>query len=200
MVGLFLCGDFTDRAQLMRLIDTSNVRSGIGFTDAKSQRGFFPTGPYLVVPKNWREFLKEIRLQLSVNNELKQNSYASEMILSVDEVAAKALESGTESRWQFKDAAVPLLPDKTLRKGMVILTGTPEGVIFRPPSSGYKFRHIMQYIFSGGFFRGGPKQYVIEQYIGDNLHEKNYLQPGDFVSLRATYLGNVQIEMAFIPK
>ena len=200
MVGLFLCGDFTDRAQLMRLIDTSNVRSGIGFTDAKSQRGFFPTGPYLVVPKNWREFLKEIRLQLSVNNELKQNSYASEMILSVDEVAAKALESGTESRWQFKDAAVPLLPDKTLRKGMVILTGTPEGVIFRPPSSGFKFRNIVKYIFTGGFFRTGPKQYVIEQYIKDNLHEKKYLQPGDFVSLRATYLGNILIEISFISK
>jgi len=174
----FLSGDFTDRAQLMRLVDTSNIQSGIGFTDAKSQQGFFPTGPYLVVPKNWRDFLKEIRLQLSVNNELKQNSDASEMILPVDELAEKALKSGADSKWQYKNSAVPLLPGKILGKGMTILTGTPEGVIFRPPSGGYKFRNIVKYIFTGGFFRTGPKQYVIEQFIADNLLEKKYLQSG----------------------
>jgi len=70
MVGLFLCGDFTDRAQLMRLVDSSNIQSGIGFTDAKRQQGFFPTSPYLVVTRDWRDFLKELRLQLSVNNEV----------------------------------------------------------------------------------------------------------------------------------
>lgn len=202
MVGLFLCGDFTDRALLMRLIDTSNVQSGIGFTDAKSQQGFFPTGPYLVVPQNWRNFLKEIRLQLSVNNELKQDSYASEMVLSTDKLAAKALESGaeSESRWQFEGAVVPLLPDKLIEKGMAILTGTPEGVIFRPPSSGFKFRSILQYIFTASFLRGGPTQYVIEQYIEENILAKNYLQPGDMVIVGATYLGNIQIEISSVPK
>jgi len=197
LVGFFLCGDFTDRAQLMRLIDTSNTQSGIGFTDAKSKMGYYPTGPYLVVPRNWRDFLKEIRLQLSVNNEIKQNSYASEMILSVNELIVKALETGAESKWLHQDNKVPILPSKFIRKGAAILTGTPEGVIFRPPSSGYKFRKIVKYIFTGKFIKMGAKQYVIEQYIEDKLNEKSYLQPGDLVNLNAPYLGNILVEISF---
>lgn len=193
MVGLFLCGDFTDRATLMRLIDTADIQSGIGFSDAKSKPGFFPTGPYLVVPRNGSNFLDKIRLQLSVNGEPRQDSSVNEMILAVDKLAAKALETGTQTRWQYNGVAVSLLPDKMITKGTALLTGTPQGVIFRPPSTGYKLRNILKYFFTGGFFKVGPKRYVIEEYIKDSLHNKNYLQPGDSVSLRATYLGDILV-------
>ena len=196
MVGFFVCGDFTDRAQLMRLIDTSNPQSGIGFTDAKSQLGYFPTGPYLVVPRNWKSMLAEIQLKLSVNKITKQNSPASKMILSVDELATKALESGSEPRWRFKNLATTLLVGKTLKKEATILTGTPEGVIFRPPSGGYKFRKVVRYIFTGSFFKSGAKQYVIEQYINELVSQNKYLQPNDLVELNATYLGNIIVKIS----
>ena len=45
--GLFLCGDFTDRGKLIRLVDPDNLDSGRGFSDGKSRVDFYPSGALL---------------------------------------------------------------------------------------------------------------------------------------------------------
>lgn len=195
MVGVFLCGDFTDRASLMRLMDTTDAQSGLGFTDAKSLPDYFPTGPYLVVPLDWQRFVGNIRLQLFVNGELRQDGAVSDMIWSIEQIATMALETGTESRWQYQGNPVPLLSAPQISIGTTLLTGTPDGVIFRPPSGGYIFWHGLKYLFTGSFFRSGPRRYVIEQYIGDLLEARQFLQPRDSVRLQANWLGNIEIDV-----
>jgi len=67
LVGFLVVNDFTDRATLLRKMDSKNVTGGKGFPDAKSKQGFLPTGPYMVVPRDWRAFVQELQLELQVN-------------------------------------------------------------------------------------------------------------------------------------
>ncbi|WP_238322378.1 fumarylacetoacetate hydrolase family protein [Vibrio mexicanus] len=93
-VGLFVCGDFTDRAELLRKIDVDNVTSGHGFSDAKSGATRFPTGPYIVVPKDWSSFVDQIDLETVVNGITRQAALASEMIVMPDELMERILYQG----------------------------------------------------------------------------------------------------------
>ncbi|WP_306252871.1 fumarylacetoacetate hydrolase family protein [Parvularcula sp. IMCC14364] len=70
--GLFLCADFTDRIALVQLADPDNLDSGYGFSDAKSGEGFFPTGPFLVIPKDLAAFVKETRMTTTYNGAPRQ--------------------------------------------------------------------------------------------------------------------------------
>jgi len=67
-------------------MDSQNVTSGKGFPDAKSKKGFLPTGPYLVIPKDWRAFAKELHLQLSINGVTRQEGYAKNMVWNIEKI------------------------------------------------------------------------------------------------------------------
>jgi 2-keto-4-pentenoate hydratase/2-oxohepta-3-ene-1,7-dioic acid hydratase in catechol pathway len=191
--GFFVCGDFTDRASLLREVDTSNIESGIGFTDAKSMPGFFPTGPYLVIPRDWQGFLEKIRLRLFVNEQLRQDAQVVDMIMPLDEIVTTALQTGREARWRYAKKPVSLLPKDKLQKGAVVLTGTPAGVVFRPPGTGFIVRHGLGYVFSGAFLKTGPVDYVVEKHIDRQMAEGKYLKPGDSIALTATFLGAITV-------
>lgn len=194
-VGLFLCGDFTDRATLMRKIDKENWESGAGYTDAKSGAGLFPIGPLVVVPDDWSSFIQEIELKLTVNGGIRQQSSAAEMRLNLAEIMALALAPDTSMHWSFGDQPIALLEDDTLYRGQSILTGTPEGVVFRPPDTLFIATSVFNWVLSGSFLKGGVTDFIIEKYIDDRLSAKTYLQPGDKIAMSATYLGEVRIDM-----
>lgn len=194
-LGFFICGDFTDRASLLRGVDTSNIESGIGFTDAKSIPGFFPTGPYLVIPRDWRTFLEKVRLRLTVNNQLRQNARAVDMIMPLDEIVATALNIGHEKKWRYAKKSLSLLPQGGLQKGAVVLTGTPAGVIFRPPGTGVILRSGLNYVFSGAFIETAAVDYVVEEHIDQQQRAGVYLEPGDTVALTGTFLGGITVKI-----
>ncbi|MCP4988254.1 MAG: hypothetical protein GY928_20065 [Colwellia sp.] len=68
------------RAKRLKNVDVDNLRSGRGFSDAKSKRSYFPTGPYLVITQNWQDFIDSTRLTLKLNDQLKQDALGEEMI------------------------------------------------------------------------------------------------------------------------
>ena len=199
LVGLFVCGDFTDRAELLRRMDLSNVPSGLGFTDAKSKSGYFPTGPWLVVPRDWRGFVAGLQLRLTVNGEPRQDGMASEMILPIEQLAALALADGAQLRWRHADQAVPLLAHGSFDSSAVLLTGTPDGVIFRPPSAVFKVLHGTGWFVTGGFLRGSVQRYVADRYVERLLRANDYLKPGDRVQMQITWLGSIQAEIVSAP-
>jgi 2,4-didehydro-3-deoxy-L-rhamnonate hydrolase len=82
----------------------------------KSYRTFCPVGPYLVVPnRDEVERWSQLRLRLSVNGELRQDSLAGDMVFG---------PAATLTEWsQLEDLA----------GGDLLLTGTPGGVALQPP-------------------------------------------------------------------
>lgn len=191
--GVFLCGDYTDRATLMREIDTGDVASGRGFTDAKSGNDRFPTGPFTVVPDDWEQFLNEIRMTLTV---IRQDAKGADMIMKLDDIVLASLEQGDELRWTLKGERIRLIEQGRIRAGQVVLTGTPDGVVFRQPTSSFIFWNGVRWLFTFGFLGGNPLDFVIERFIKDAHETENYLQPGDAVVMQARYLGEIKLTIS----
>lgn len=193
--GIFLCGDYTDRATLLRKIDVDDVTSGRGFTDAKSGVNRFPVGPYTVVPNDWVSFLDNVEMKLWVNGALRQDAKGDEMIDKLDDIVFNSLAQGLELRWTRNDVRIPLLQNASINKGQVVLTGTPEGVVFRKPSTSFKVMNGAEWFFSFSFLSSAPINYVIEEYIAEEKMMNKYLQPGDNVRMQASYLGEIWVSV-----
>jgi len=193
--GLFLCGDFTDRAKLLKNIDVDNLQSGRGFSLAKSNKNYFPTGPYLVISKNWQDFIDNTRLTLRLNGQLKQNVLAKELIWPLNTILEKSWQHNSNNKSVHNEQVTSLLPDNQISPNMVFLTGTPEGIMFRPPNIGFKISSALKFILLGHFFNNTLTDYVIQQYNQKLLAEKAMLQPGDQLTLSANYLGKLSINI-----
>ena len=130
-LGVVLCNDFTDRWLLVRgMLLGPGVMGTRGFADAKGQPGFLPVGPFLVVPDDLERWLQSVELELWVNGALRQRAPASDMIWGVREMLARALAD--REAYRYAGAEVPLLPEPgVLPARALLLSGTPDGVIFR---------------------------------------------------------------------
>lgn len=194
--GFFLCGDFTDRARLMRMVNTEDLASGQGFSDAKSGVGFFPTGPFLVVPDDWRMFVRSERMTTKVNRELRQDARGGEMILDFRAIVEKALTNGGGGKYTFKGSAIPLLTGGTIARGAAVMSGTSEGVVFRPPQLVDYVSGGGRYIFTGPMLRGGSAQRVmIEAFIEKERRSGRYLRSGDLVTHTSSSMGDLKIKV-----
>lgn len=193
--GFFLCGDFSDRATLARLIDPDNFDSGSGFSDAKSGPEFFPTGPFLVIPADWRTFANDERMTTYVNGEIRQDARGGEMTLDFRELTNKALLD-TEPRFVYQEQQHKLLPGDMVKRGATVMSGTSEGVIFTPPTRCDISAGIWAHILGGGFLAGKPaRATVVETFIDREEASGHYLQPGDKVEYSSSRLGTVTIDI-----
>lgn len=192
--AFFVCGDFTDRAKLIRLVDRDNVTSGKGFTDAKSGSGRFPVGNRVVIPKNWQAFIDAVPLQLSVNGDIRQEAKGEQMIMKLDKLVSKILAEGNDtSRWQYRDKPVSMLNKNYIEHGQAILTGTPSGVIFQFPGFIFQLKCLLRWLFSFAWLDVSLVNYIIEQYIADAKAKQIYLQSGDQIDMEAGALGVLSI-------
>lgn len=84
------------------------------WTRAKSAKGFLPVGPWISTPDALPD-LSTLSLSCTVNGQLRQSAYTSQMIFSVEEIL------------RFAARTMDLFP------GDLILTGTPAGVALGMP-------------------------------------------------------------------
>lgn len=194
--GVFLCGDFTDRAALIRLMNVRDVESGVGFTDAKSGVSRFPVGSYLVIPEDWQAFVAQVDISLDVNGEARQRSTGALMILTLDEIVKRSLQESRDARWVYKGENIPLLDGHGFAKGQAILTGTPGGVVFQAPTTGFMVGGVASWLVTFQFVKTGLIDYLAERLIEKHMREGTHLHPGDVVDMRGTYLGEVQLSVA----
>lgn len=194
-LGFFLCGDLTDRAELLRRINTEDLTSGHGFSDAKSGPGRMPTGPYLVVPRDWRRWLQGVRLRSHVNGQLRQDAAASDMLKTPDRLLQQAWQRGLLPLWRYQGRPVPLLESGVLRQGQVLLTGTPEGVVYRAPSLGFRWRHGLAWFFGLSWLHHGPVRHVLDAQIREGLASGRFLQAGDVLEHSAEGLGQITVKI-----
>ena len=194
--AVFLCGDFTNRNALVNLADPDNLDSGYGFSDAKSGLDFFPTGPFLVIPKNWSSFVSKLRMTTSVNNNARQDARGSEMTLDFRQLTEKSLSDMSERRFLYADNFHFLAPGNRIDKTTTLMSGTAEGVIFTPPTRGDLIEGTFLYAATGGpFSKKTLIDAVKETFIRNELESGHFLQPGDIVHYRSSYLGDIEIRV-----
>ena len=189
--GLILCNDVTDRAALLRGVDTNNTASGKGFTDGKSDVGFLPVGDLFVVPRDIKAFVEPLELRLAVNGEERQHTRVTKWIWDLDRLLVEtAKRAGVVWKWREGSASLPvsragILPDRTL-----VLAGTPAGTIFQGPGPAAFVRGTFDWVTKFG--SSGPIAAIIERTITDDRASGGYLQPGDVVTIRAEQLGTLE--------
>lgn len=129
-LGYLLCGDFTDRWSLVQNIDLDGPMGTTGFPDAKGGATRLPVGPFLVIPNEpnaWKSF----ELSLYVNGQMRQRASAGLMIWSPEEILRRAL-ADCETPYRVGERTVHLAGCDRIDTGTILLTGTPEGVLFHP--------------------------------------------------------------------
>jgi len=194
--GLFLCGDFTNRNVLVNLADPDNLNSGYGFSDSKSGPDSYPTGPFLVIPKDWAAFAAKLRMTTSVNGQPRQDARGQEMTLDFRQLAEKALGDMAEPRFLYKDAFHLLAQDKRIDTGSTLMSGTSEGVIFTPPTRRDIIEGMLHYLGQGGPFSDRSFLDTIRQtFIGNEIESGHFLQPGDIVRHGSNFLGDIEIRV-----
>ena len=190
--GVFLCGDFTNRNALVELADPDNLDSGFGFSDAKSGPDAYPSGPFIVIPRDWEAFVGDLRMTTSVNGEARQDARGSEMTLDFRELARKALADMDEARFAYGDDFVRLAPEGVIGREMTLMSGTSEGVIFTPPTRADYIEGGIAYMFMGGPFGTTSIVDAIKaRFIDNELESGHFLKRGDVVEHGSNRLGNI---------
>lgn len=194
--GVFLCGDFTNRNALVELADPDNLDSGFGFSDAKSGPDFYPSGPFIVVPEDWKRFVDRVRMTTSVNGDPRQDARGAEMTLDFRQLAGRALLDMDRERFYYHGGFTRLSPDQRIGKDMTLMSGTSEGVIFTPPSRADYIDGVLAYVLAGGPLSGtGIVDTVKREFIRNELKTRHFLQPGDTVAHDSNLLGNIEVRV-----
>lgn len=127
-LAYLLCGDYTDRWQLVREIDLDGPLGVSGFPVAKGGPARFPVGSLLVIPRQ-NDFYKQIELSLYLNDELRQHTSADKMIWSPDTILANALAK-CKTDYLLMTGTIQMNDCERIPAGTLLLTGTPGGVLF----------------------------------------------------------------------
>jgi 2,4-didehydro-3-deoxy-L-rhamnonate hydrolase len=198
LYGLMVCNDISDRAAQVMGADPLEPELAEGFTDAKSREGFFPLGPFVVVPKDGPAFAAKRTLDLSLNAGARQHDETKSMVWNIETIVAKALAVGSEPRFTLAGKPVALLPTGKITKGQILVTGTPGGVIFRAPTQKYQAAKIAEYIAKGGPLTTGtdPLTYVKAEYVEELQASGTFMKPGDAVDCQIDMLGSMHITIA----
>jgi 2-keto-4-pentenoate hydratase/2-oxohepta-3-ene-1,7-dioic acid hydratase in catechol pathway len=187
-MGLMLASDYTDRAALMRHVKLTNVSSGEGFTQGKSERGFMPVGNLFVIPRDYEAFYKSLKMELWCNGEKRQEANPAEMTWDIRRIITETFaREGRSWQWNGQVVALPIensvIPARTL-----FLSGTPGGVIYKKPAVRQLFVGVSEMFFT---LRWNQPQYIIEPFLRDSYRSGRFLKPGDTIVMQADRLGSI---------
>lgn len=187
-MGLVLASDYTDRALLMRNVKLTNVSSGEGFTEGKSPAGYMPVGELFVIPHDYESFYKALKLELWCNGEHRQLAEPAKLTWDIQRILAESF-AREQTRWRYQGGEVGLpfengaIPARTL-----ILSGTPGGVIYAPPTTRQIFLGISQWFFTLHWLNPNT---IIEPNLRESYASGRFLKAGDEVVMRADRLGSI---------
>jgi len=194
--GFFLCGDFTERATLLRLIDPDNLDSGSGFSDGKSGIGFFPSGALLVIPKDWEKFIAAERMTTSMNDQPRQDARGGEMILNFRELTKKVLGDMDTARFLYQNNFVKLAPNNQIDRDMILMSGTSEGVIFTMPTLADIINGLLTYLLKGAIFSNEPLMAtLIESFLKTEYESGHFMQAGDQIEFASSSMGRIVVRV-----
>lgn len=189
-MGLVVCNDYTDRETLLRSVDVGEIESGKGFTTGKSFPGYLPVGNLFVVPRDFRAFAENLELRLYVNNRLRQQSMAREMIWDIDSILAQTWTRRSLT-WEHRARQVSLLGESVrIPDRILIMSGTPHGTVFRGITARQKISGFLTWLLGG--WEDSISTHAISAYIDDARSARIYLQSGDQVAIHVDHLGVIR--------
>jgi 2-keto-4-pentenoate hydratase/2-oxohepta-3-ene-1,7-dioic acid hydratase in catechol pathway len=146
-----------------------------------------PVGNLFVIPKDFRTFSKDVKLELYVNGALRQRALVGSTFWDFDEILTQ-IWAQRDATWEHKGDQVPLFEGQNVIDARVmILSGTPEGTIFSDLSWAQKLSGVVSWVF-GGWYKSVP-DHAIERYIIEARKAAVYLQPDDEVIIHVDHLG-----------
>ena len=185
--GLVLASDYTDRDRLLRDIGVSDVNTGLPFAAAKSVVPAMPIGALFVIPRDVRTFYKKLELQLHVNDRLRQIAMPKDLVWDIDRMVDESVaRSGLAFPMGRNSVKLPITADGDVPQRTILLSGTTDGVVVRPPSGRQIFIGVIQWL---GSLRWNTPGVLVERTITEAHADGHFLQPGDRVVMRAEYLG-----------
>lgn len=188
-MGLVLAADYSDRALLLRRVNLLDPESGDGFTDAKSRPGYMPMGNLLVIPRDVRAFYASLQLQLFVEGGLRQVARPRDMVWQLDRMLGESrARAGLSWATQGGAARLPIDSAGTIPARTIILSGTTDGVVFRPPGVRQTFIGVMETLFAPWHWPSWRDR-LVARTIGEAQAGGHYLQPGQQVVMHADGLG-----------
>ena len=126
-------------------------------------------------------------LRLYVNNALRQRAAADETIWDFSRTVAEIWKRRSTT-WDHNGQQVSLLGDsEVIRDRVLIMSGTPHGVVFRGIPTAQRLSGFFAWLL-GGWGKSIP-DHVIEAYIRDAKSARLYLQRGDRVVIHVDRLG-----------
>lgn len=167
-LGFFVANDLSAR---------SIAILGEGQTDkydywglSKSFDGFTPISERVWVPNEYHSAaIPCVKLQTRVNGELRQDQSTANLIYTPEDML------------RFINAKYPSTP---LKKGDIVLTGTPGGVILNVPRWKARLANLLDF-----------DRYTKLSVSQKKDSAKKFLQPGNQVQVSAQWLGSVTIEL-----
>lgn len=183
--GFFLCGDFSDRATLVREINLKNPASGDGFADAKSGPDRFPVGALLVVPRDWKAFLDGVTIETFVDGQQRQRAKAGDMIKDLRAIVSETLQDAGSRSWSYAGGRIPMVERAAIGTESAVLTGTGDGVVFKEPEPAV----------IGSVMRAKDRSEqlaLIDRYLAAEDAKRIYLQPGNKVRHASNVLGWIE--------
>jgi 2-keto-4-pentenoate hydratase/2-oxohepta-3-ene-1,7-dioic acid hydratase in catechol pathway len=192
--GFYLCQHLADRGAQLRAMDLDHPERPLGLTEAGRRLGYWRTGPYLYVPRDPAAYLARAELRLAVNGMFRQDAPVSVMRWSVAEVARQTLATGAAPSWIVDGAPARLYAGGPLPAGLSIVTGTPAGSLYRPPSESFIDDTRARYIFDAVYLTGvGFDTYAKDRYLAQERASGRYLRAGDRVEASGTFLGRLEV-------
>jgi 2-keto-4-pentenoate hydratase/2-oxohepta-3-ene-1,7-dioic acid hydratase in catechol pathway len=175
--GLTMANDLTDRISIIK----GKVK---GLSRAKTKKGFLPLGPYFVPLKAYKQqhfTLPDLKLWTKVNDSFRQNGRTSHMIHNFISILNKTLIDRNQKWKLFSGKKRRLLIDQKLKKGDIVLTGTPEGTAFKVP----EISTVLKDWWKEDSWLPGPTEFFIEK----EKKSGKYLRPGDRIKMSIETLG-----------
>jgi 2-keto-4-pentenoate hydratase/2-oxohepta-3-ene-1,7-dioic acid hydratase in catechol pathway len=164
------------------------------FTTSKSNTGFLPLGAFFLPMENFlgknSDFeLPPFHLLLKKNGVEMQNANSAEMRHSIHYVITKILEQKTSLHETHGGQKIPLLKTAGLRRGDLILTGTPAGTALRSPTMAQKMRLLGKSVLRT--WPPSPRKVFWEE----QKNSGQYLKAGDEIFASITHLGEARIKI-----
>jgi len=210
VAGLILSNDFSDRApQIFYYGDVENHES-YSFTAAKSKTNYTIASPLVVIPKDWKSFAQNLKMNLSVNGERKQSASTSQMSQPIEDMLKLALKDEGQRKWPLlKDESfelntqnsITLLPQTQNGKsympaGTLFMTGTPAGTLFQKPRAMEIIKAIFSIPFTDSDIPNLSVKKKLKVALIENLAAKGrYLKPGDVVDSEIENLGSLRFSI-----
>ncbi|MDH0864321.1 fumarylacetoacetate hydrolase family protein [Mitsuaria sp. GD03876] len=185
--GLVLASDYTDRDRLLRDLNIGDVSTGLAFAAAKSLVPAMPVGALFVIPKDVRTFHRKLELRLHVNDRLRQVAMPKDLTWDLDRMLQETFARRDLAFPMGRNTVkLPIAADGTLPARTILLSGTTDGVVVRPPSARQLFIGVTQWLVS---LRWTTPSLMVDRMLLEAHADGHYLQPGDEVLMRAEYLG-----------